>query len=168
MNDASSQDAQFSDCDHHWMALALEQARQAADDGEVPVGAVIVRDNELIAVGRNRMIGLHDASAHAEMVALRAAGQVLGNYRLLDCDLYVTLEPCVMCTGALVHARLRRVIYATRDPKTGAHASAFELLEHPTHNHRIEVAEGLMAEQASEMLSAFFRQRRLEAKQNRS
>lgn len=149
------------------MAVALLQAERAAKNREVPVGAVIVRDNQRIAVGRNRMIGAHDASAHAEMVALRAAGNVLGNYRLTGCDLYVTLEPCAMCAGALVHARLRRVVYATTDPKTGAHCSAFALLTDPTHNHRIEVVAGVLAEQASAQLSEFFRARRAERRQKR-
>ena len=130
-------------------------------DGEVPVGAVIVdAEGQLLAEGANRVIADSDPSAHAEIVALRAVGRRLGNYRLPGTTLYVTLEPCAMCAMAMVHARVARVVYAARDPKTGAAGSVFDLLAAPQHNHRIEVAEGVLAEEASRMLSNYFRRKR--------
>lgn len=146
--------------DRSWMLRALELAREAERDGEVPVGAVIVQDDALVGEGRNRMIGANDPSAHAEIDALRDAGRRLGNYRFPGATLYVTLEPCVMCAGAMIHARIGRVVYATTDPKTGAAGSAFDLLQHERHNHRLDVEGGILATEASEMLSAFFRARR--------
>lgn len=146
--------------DRHWMARALDLARRAEQEGEVPVGAVIVLDDAVIGEGRNRMIGAHDPSAHAEIDALRDAGRQVGNYRLPGATLYVTLEPCVMCSGALIHARLARVVYAATDPKTGAAGSKFDTLLSEHHNHRIEVCGGVLAEEASAMLSGFFRNRR--------
>lgn len=142
------------------MQRALELARRAGEAGEVPVGAVVVREGAIVGEGHNQPITAHDASAHAEIVALRAAGARLGNYRLPSCDLYVTLEPCVMCAGAIVHARIRRVVFATRDPKTGAAGSAFDLLTSDRHNHRVDVAEGLQGEEAAALLHGFFRARR--------
>lgn len=147
--------------DRRWMQRALELARLAeSEDGEVPVGAVLVLDGEVIGEGRNRMIGAHDASAHAEIEALRDAGRRVGNYRLTGSTLYVTLEPCVMCSGALVHARVARVVYAASDPKTGAAGSVFDTLVSDRHNHRIAVEGGLLAEEAGSMLRDFFKRRR--------
>ena len=154
--------ASRSDIDAHWMQHALRLAERADEaDGEVPVGAVIVdAEGQLLAEGSNRVIADADPSAHAEIVALRAAGRRLGNYRLPGTTLYVTLEPCAMCAMAMVHARVARVVYAARDPKTGAAGSVFDLLAAPQHNHRIEVAEGVLAEEASRMLSNYFRRKR--------
>jgi len=146
--------------DRFWMSQALELARQSELAGEVPVGAVIVLDGVAIGEGRNRMIGSSDASAHAEIDALRDAGRRIGNYRLPGATLYVTLEPCVMCAGAMIHARIGRVVYATTDPKTGAAGSAFDILQHERHNHRPVVDAGVMADEASAILSSFFRARR--------
>ncbi len=146
--------------DEHWMQRALEQARQAEAAGEVPVGAVIVRNGELIAEGWNRPISSHDPSAHAEIIALRAAGLKLDNYRLLDTELYVTLEPCPMCVGAMLHARVARVIYAAADTKTGALGGAFDLRNNAKHNHVFEVTAGVLADDSSELLRKFFRERR--------
>ena len=147
-----------------FMQLALEQARLAWAEGEVPVGAVVVKDGEVIAAGYNQPIGRHDPSAHAEIVALRAAAEKLGNYRLPGCELYVTLEPCIMCSGAMMHARLSRVVYAALDPKTGACGSVLNLFEEQRLNHHTEVAGGVMAEEASSLLKAFFAERRAAAR----
>lgn len=146
------------------MQLALEQARLAWAEGEVPVGAVVVKDGEVIATGYNQPIGRHDPTAHAEIVALRAAAEKLGNYRLPGCELYVTLEPCIMCSGAMMHARLARVVYAAPDPKTGACGSVVNLFDEERLNHHTEVAGGLMAEEASGLLKAFFAERRAAAR----
>ena len=144
------------------MAHALTLAGQAEQvDDEVPVGAVIVgSDGALLAVGSNRVISEHDPTAHAEIVALRAAGKALANYRMPGATLYVTLEPCAMCAMAIVHARLARVVYATTDPKTGAAGSAFDLLGSALHNHRVEISAGTLAEEAARMLSNYFRRKR--------
>lgn len=147
-----------------YMRLALEQARLAWAEGEVPVGAVVVRDGEVVAAGFNQPIGRHDPSAHAEIVALRAAADKLGNYRLPGCELYVTLEPCVMCSGAMMHARLARVVYAAPDPKTGACGSVLDLFGEERLNHHTEVVGGVMAEEASSLLKAFFAERRAAAR----
>ena len=146
------------------MQLALEQAQHAWRLGEVPVGAVVVKDGVVIATGFNQPIGRHDPTAHAEIVALRGAAEKLGNYRLPGCELYVTLEPCVMCAGAMMHARLARVIYAAQDPKTGAAGSVLNLFEHDKLNHHTEVAGGLLGDEASAMLRAFFAERRAAAR----
>ena len=146
------------------MALALAQAQLAWDRGEVPVGAVVVKNGEVIATGFNQPISGHDPTAHAEIVALRAAADKLGNYRLPGCELYVTLEPCIMCSGAMLHARLARVIYAATDPKTGACGSVVNPFDHPSLNHHTEVVGGVLADQASSLLRAFFAERRLLAK----
>jgi tRNA(adenine34) deaminase len=146
--------------DEHWMRRALEQARLAEAAGEVPVGAVIVRQGELVAEGWNRPLGTNDPSAHAEIVALRAAGLKLNNYRLLETELYVTLEPCPMCVGAMLHARVARVIYAATDPKTGALGGTFDLLNIAKHNHAFDVTAGVLAGESSELLRRFFRERR--------
>jgi tRNA(adenine34) deaminase len=148
-----------------FMALALAQAQHAWSLGEVPVGAVVVKDGVVIATGYNQPIGSHDPTAHAEIIALRAAADKLGNYRLPGCELYVTLEPCVMCAGAMMHARLARVVYAATDPKTGACGSVLNLFEQEKLNHHTGVLGGVLAEQASSMLKAFFAERRLAARQ---
>jgi tRNA(adenine34) deaminase len=155
--DAAALDAGF-------MRLALAQAELARAEGEVPVGAVLVRDGEVVASGYNQPIGRHDPSAHAEIMALRAAGEKLGNYRLPGCTLYVTLEPCAMCSGAMMHARLARVVYAASDPKTGVCGSVLDLFAHAVLNHHTEVAGGVLAEEASAMLKGFFAERRAAAR----
>ena len=149
--------------DNQFMQLALEQARHAWDLGEVPVGAVVVKDGAVIAVGYNQPIGKHDPTAHAEIVALRAAAGALGNYRLPGCELYVTLEPCVMCSGAMMHARLARVVYGAADPKTGAGGSVVNLFEQEQLNHHTAIAGGVMAEECGAMLKSFFAARRAAA-----
>ncbi len=146
--------------DTDYLRAALSEARAAEADGEVPVGAVIVLGGEIIATGRNRVIARSDPTGHAEIVALRAAGSVLGNYRLEGCDLYCTLEPCAMCAGAILHARIRRLTYAASDPKAGACGSVLGVMNHPQLNHRVEVASGLLAEECGAMLTSFFRSRR--------
>jgi tRNA(Arg) A34 adenosine deaminase TadA len=150
-----------TDQDSRWMSHALELARHAqSSEGEVPVGAVLVQDGKVVGEGWNRNIGASDPTAHAEILALRDAGRRLGNYRFPGAELYVTLEPCAMCAGAIVHARIARLIFAARDPKTGAAGSVFDLLQHEKHNHRVEVSEGVLGEEASELLRGFFRSRR--------
>ena len=146
--------------DELFMEEALREAARAQASGEVPIGAVVVRDGRVIGRGWNRPAFECDPTAHAEIVALREAGRELGNYRLSDCDLYVTLEPCAMCAGAITHARIRRLIYAADDPKSGAIQSAIHVLNHPALNHRVEVTTGVLAGRAMEMLQAFFRDRR--------
>jgi tRNA(adenine34) deaminase len=146
--------------DEHWMMRALELAHDAEALGEVPVGAVIVKDDQIIAEGFNQPIASHDASSHAEINALRAAGEALDNYRLLDTTLYVTLEPCIMCVGAMIHARVSRVVYGASDPKTGALGGAFNLLDAMHHNHVFEVTGGVLADECSTLLQAFFKARR--------
>lgn len=153
--------AAFTTLDTHWMRYALELAQRAAEAGEVPVGAVLVRDDAVLGEGWNRPIAEHDPSAHAEIQALRAAGQRVGNYRLPGSILYVTLEPCVMCAGAIVQARVAQVIYGAPDPKAGACGSVFDLLPSDGRfNHRTEVRGGLLAEACGDVLRAFFRARR--------
>jgi len=146
--------------DREFMEAALAEAHEAEAEGEVPVGAVVVRDGEIIARTHNQPVGLKDPTAHAEILALRAAAERLGNYRLTGCDLYVTLEPCAMCAGALVHGRVRRLVYAAADPKAGAVVSRQRLLEAPHLNHRVEVAAGILAEEAAALLQRFFALRR--------
>ncbi|NQD38645.1 tRNA adenosine(34) deaminase TadA [Permianibacter sp. IMCC34836] len=148
--------------DVFWMQQALLLAARAAEAGEVPVGAVLVRNGEKIAEGWNQPIALNDPTAHAEIVTLRAAAQALGNYRLNDCTLYVTLEPCPMCAGALVHARVKRVVYATADDKAGAAGSVLQVLRHPQLNHLCQVSNGVLADAAKAQLTAFFASRRKE------
>jgi tRNA(adenine34) deaminase len=151
----------FSPEDEQWMRRALELAEHARDvEGEVPVGAVLVLDGQSIGEGWNRVIVGHDPTAHAEIQALRAAGQALGNYRMPGATLYVTLEPCAMCSMAMVHARVARVVYGATDPKTGAAGSVFDTLVSDRHNHRIQAEGGLYAEQSGTMLREFFRSRR--------
>ena len=142
------------------MERALELAREAERAGEVPVGAIIVKDGAIIAEGWNRPISGHDPSAHAEMIAMRAAAQAIENYRLLDTTLYVTLEPCAMCAGAMVHARIKRLVFGATDPKAGAAGSIFNLVQHAALNHRLNVTSGVMAEECSAELRKFFAARR--------
>ena len=146
--------------DQIWMGLALEQARLAGTQGEVPVGAVVVKDGEVIGRGFNQPISSHDPSAHAEMVAIRDASQRLGNYRLTDCDLYVTLEPCVMCSGAIFHARIRHVIFGATDPKTGVAGSVMNLYASTPLNHHADVRGGVLAAESGALLQSFFAARR--------
>ena len=143
-----------------YMREALALARQAAAAGEVPVGAVVVKDNEIIGRGYNQPIIRHDPSAHAEVMALRDAAQHLGNYRLTNCDLYVTLEPCCMCVGAIMHARIARIFFGAADPKTGACGSVVNLFAETRLNHHAEVSGGLLAEESAQLLSEFFARRR--------
>ena len=158
MNTAN--DNTFSPRDHYWMKQALELARRAEAVGEVPVGAVVVADDALIGEGYNQPIASDDATAHAEIVALRDAGARRGNYRLPGVTLYVTLEPCTMCAGAMIHARVSRLVYAAPDPRTGAAGSACDIFAAAHHNHRVVVEGGLLAAQSAELLRAFFRARR--------
>jgi tRNA(adenine34) deaminase len=145
------------------MELALAEARAAQEAGEVPVGAVIVKNGEMIAAGQNRNLRDHDPSAHAEIVALHAAGEHLRNHRLEGCEMYVIIEPCAMCSGALVHARVKRLVYGAKDPKAGAVESVMQVVNHPRLNHRLEVKGGVLEAQCSQMLRDFFRARRLES-----
>lgn len=144
----------------YWMQKALELAHQAEALGEVPVGAVLVKNNEIVGQGFNQPIQNHDPSAHAEIIALRQAGQKIQNYRLVDTTLYVTLEPCAMCAMAMVHARVDTVVFATREPRTGAGGSLYQLLQHSGHNHQIKVVEGVLQEKSAELLKRFFKARR--------
>ena len=142
------------------MAVAIAEARAAELAGEVPVGAIVVRHGEIIGIGNNRALRDSDPTSHAEIVALRAAGKALGNYRLEQCTLYTTLEPCAMCAGAIIHARIARLVYAASDPKAGACGSVLDVIHHPRLNHRVVVDSGLLAEQCGTMLTEFFRGRR--------
>ena len=153
---------EFSEADTGWMRQALALADRAQhEDDEIPVGALLVgADGQLLAEGWNRNISENDPSAHAEIVAMRKAGQALGNHRLLGSTLYVTLEPCAMCAMAMVHARVARVVYAATDPKTGACGSVFDLLADPRHNHRVVVQGGLLADEAGTRLKDYFRAKR--------
>jgi len=143
-----------------WMAEAVSLALKAEAEGEVPIGAVVVSDGRVVGRGWNQNIGLHDPCAHAEIMALREAGKAVGNHRLVGCSLYVTLEPCLMCAGAMIHARLDRIVFGAVDPKTGAAGGKFDLLLEPAHNHAPAVAGGCLADECSELLRTFFRQRR--------
>lgn len=146
--------------DEHWMRCAFELAQQAQAEAEVPVGAVVILENHIIGEGWNQPIGLHDPSAHAEIAALRDAARRQSNYRLPGATLYVTLEPCVMCVGAIMHARIARVVYGAADPKTGAAGSMYELLGSDKFNHRVAVTRGVLADQCAELLRNFFQSRR--------
>ena len=152
--------------DNKWMARALELAQKAADVGEVPVGAVLVRDARVIGEAHNAPILSNDASAHAEILAIRAACKAVQNYRLPNTTLYVSLEPCAMCAGALVHARVSRVVIAAKEPRAGAGGSVLNVLQNSQLNHRCEVEFGLMEEQSALMLKAFFRARRKQSNKN--
>ena len=154
------QDGATEDSDEIWMLEALREARRALETGEVPVGAVVVRQGKIVGRGFNRNLSDSDPTAHAEIVALREAAAAIGNHRMGDCELFATIEPCAMCAGALVHARLRRLIYGADDPKAGAVHSVMRVLNHPCLNHRIEVRSGVLAGHCSEILQEFFRSRR--------
>jgi tRNA(adenine34) deaminase len=149
-----------ADTDIDWMQLALEEAVAAAATGEVPVGALIVSNGEIVGRGNNRNLRENDPTAHAEIVALRDAAARIGNHRLLGCTLYSTIEPCAMCAGAMVHARIARLVYGSHDPKAGAAGSVLEVINYPRLNHKIEVTSGLLEEQCSELLRKFFQERR--------
>lgn len=153
--------------DETFMQAALTEAKRAGAEGEVPVGAVVVYEQEIVGRGRNRVITDLDPSGHAEMQAIRAAAQHIGNYRLLDATLYVTLEPCPMCAGLLVHSRIKRLVYGAADAKTGAAGSIMNLLQHPQLNHQIEVDGGLCEAECSRLLSEFFQLRRAAKKRLR-
>ncbi len=142
------------------METALAEARLAGEAGEVPIGAVIVGEEKIIARGQNRVLRDVDPTAHAEIVAMRAAAAALGNYRLAGCTLYVTLEPCAMCAGAVIHARLDRLVFAAADPKAGACGSVLSVVNHPQLNHQMQVEQGIAAEESAELLRGFFRERR--------
>jgi len=156
---------EMQNTDNLYMQLALEVAREAAAAGEVPVGAIVVKDGVVIGRGGNSPIDTHDPTAHAEIAALRDAAKNLGNYRLVECSLYVTLEPCAMCTGAIQHARIARLIYGASDPKTGACGSVVNLMAEAKLNHHTEVFSGVLAQECGELLSDFFKQRRQKNKQ---
>jgi tRNA(adenine34) deaminase len=157
-NDLDTSEAESLDL--FWMQRALELARQAEVEGEVPVGAVLVKDDQVLGEGWNAPISEHDPTAHAEIRALRNAATRLGNYRLLDTTLYVTLEPCVMCAGAIIHARVNRVVYGAADPKTGAAGSVFDILNSEQHNHRVQITGGVLEQECSALLKEFFQARR--------
>jgi tRNA(adenine34) deaminase len=146
--------------DRDFMQAALDEARAAGEAGEVPIGAVVVREGAIVARGQNRVLRDVDPTAHAEIVALRAAATAVGNYRLNGCTLYVTLESCAMCAGAMTHARLERLVFAADDPKAGACGSVLEVLNHPRLNHQMQVEQGILAEESAELLRGFFRERR--------
>ena len=146
--------------DELWMSEALRCAQRALEAGEVPVGAVVIHEARVVGRGFNRNILDRDPTAHAEMVALREAGMALGNHRLVECDLFATIEPCAMCAGAAIHARIRRLVYGADDPKAGAVHSAMRVLNHPAANHRVEVRGGVLAGKCAEMVQEFFRTRR--------
>lgn len=146
--------------DQFWMQHAFELAKRAEEEGEVPVGAVVIRNEEVVGEGWNRPIGSKDPTAHAEIMALRAAAKKIHNYRLLNTTLYVTLEPCAMCAGAIIHARVHRLVYAAADPKGGAAGSVFNILPGEQLNHMVSVNAGVMVEECSELLTSFFQKRR--------
>jgi tRNA(adenine34) deaminase len=146
--------------DELWMEEALRAAQRALEAGEVPVGAVVVCEDRIVGRGTNRNIADSDPTAHAEIVALRAASATVGSHRLVDCELFATIEPCPMCAGALVHARIKRLVYGADDPKTGAVHSVIQVVNHPQLNHRMEVQGGVLAGRCAELLQTFFRDRR--------
>ncbi len=146
--------------DELWMEEALRCARRALEANEVPVGAVVVCDGAIVARGWNRNLTDNDPAAHAEVVALRQAGRIIGNHRLGDCELFVTIEPCPMCAGALMHARVRRLVYGADDPKAGAVHSVMQVLNHPKLNHQVDIRSGVLAGRSAELLQEFFRKRR--------
>ena len=150
--------------DQFWMQEALLEAQKGWEKNEVPVGAVVVQNNEIIAKAHNQPISGCNPVAHAEMLALQAAAKAISNYRLVDCDLYITLEPCTMCAGAIIHSRVRRVVFGAFEPKAGAAGSITQVFEQPQMNHRVEVVSGVMANECSTMISDFFRARRQQIK----
>jgi len=163
MNNKSEQES----LDIFWMQHALELAKRAESEGEVPVGAVVVYDDQVIGEGWNRPITDNDPTAHAEIMALRSAAKKINNYRLIDTTLYVTLEPCIMCTGAIIHSRVKRVVYGALDPKAGASESAFSILGTDCLNHKVEVNNGILSEDCGRILTAFFRNKREEKKRGK-
>jgi tRNA(adenine34) deaminase len=152
--------ATIPNSDELWMEEALRAAQRALDAGEVPVGAVVVCEGRIVGRGWNRNIADSDPTAHAEILALREAGASVGNHRLGECELFATIEPCAMCAGAMVHARIRRLVYGADDPKAGAVHSVLQVLNHPQLNHHMEVVGGVLAGRSAELLQAFFRERR--------
>jgi tRNA(adenine34) deaminase len=146
--------------DHEAMEAALTEARTAGEVGEVPIGSVVVREGKIIARGQNSVIRDSDPTAHAEIVAMRTAAKALTNYRLNGCTIYVTLEPCAMCAGAMIHARLYRLVFGAPDPKAGAAGSVLSVLNHPQLNHQMRMEQGILAKEAAELLQNFFRERR--------
>lgn len=150
----------MTNSDELWMEEALREAQRALEAGEVPIGAIVVLNKEIVGRGSNRNLTDSDPTAHAEILALRQAGAQVGNHRLGDCELFATIEPCPMCAGAMVHARLKRLVYGADDPKAGAVRSVMEVLNHPTLNHRMEVRAGVLAGRSAELLKQFFRSRR--------
>jgi tRNA(adenine34) deaminase len=158
------QDSNPTMTDQEFMQIALDLAQQAAAAGEVPVGAIVVKDGEIIGRGSNAPITTHDPTAHAEIRAMRDAAQRIGNYRLVGCTLFVTLEPCAMCTGAIQHARIAKLIYGASDPKTGACGSVVNLMAEPKLNHHTEISGGVLAAECGALLSGFFSARRKKAK----
>lgn len=171
MQQSSSQppksEPRFTDLDKHYMQMAIELAHQAEQQGEVPIGAVLVKDQQVIATGYNQSISLCDPCAHAEVNTLRQAGQALDNYRLLDTTLYVTLEPCPMCAGALLHARVARIVYGAPDLKAGAAGTVIDVFNSPAAFHYAQVEGGLLEEQCKSLLQNFFKRRRKEIKQQK-
>jgi tRNA(adenine34) deaminase len=153
--------------DELWMEEALREAQRALALGEVPVGAVVVSEGRIVGRGCNRPVSANDPTAHAEILALREAGTAIGNYRLLDCDLYVTVEPCSMCAGAITHARVRRLIYGAEDAKAGAVHSMLQVLNHPKLNHKVEVISGVLAARCTHLVQTFFREKRTGQDDNR-
>ena len=151
--------------DEFWMEEALRVAQRALDAGEVPVGAIVIRAGKIVGRGWNRNLTDVDPTAHAEILALREAGARVGNHRLVDCELFATIEPCAMCAGAMVHARLKRLVYGADDPKAGAVHSVLQVLNHPQLNHQMEVSRGVLAQRCADLLQSFFRKRREEQKQ---
>ena len=164
MSKAKIKDSDSARDDAAWMNMALKLAGDAAAAGEVPVGALVVKDGKVIGKGHNRNLMDNDPTAHAELVALREAAAHVGNHRLGDCVMFTTIEPCAMCAGAMVHARVTRLVYGAKDPKAGAAGSVLAVLNHPRLNHRIEVTEGVLAERCSEVLTSFFQARRGDGK----
>lgn len=161
-----SQDANYGrphdgdNTDVAWMELALDQARMAGERGEVPVGALVIKDGEIVGQGYNRNLLENDPTAHAEIVALRQAAEQMGNHRLLGCVMFSTIEPCAMCAGAMIHARLDRLVYGASDPKAGAAGSVLQVLNHPALNHKMEVTQGVLADRCSKIIQEFFKTRR--------
>lgn len=149
--------------DYDFMKIALAQAEDAYRRGEVPVGAVLVREGNIMAQAHNSPIAKNDPSAHAEMLVLRQAAELIGNYRLAGAELYVTLEPCIMCAGAIVHARVERVIFGARDPKCGAVVSLYNILDDKRLNHQVKITDGILSEECGEIISRFFREKRIKA-----
>ncbi len=168
MSDSQSTELTQEQLDQKWMSYAQSLAERAEAIGEIPVGAVIVKGDEVLAEGWNQSITTHDPCAHAEIVALRSAGQAEQNYRIIDATMYVTLEPCPMCAGAIVHSRIGRLVYGAKDYKTGAVGSVMNILEHDSMNHKVEYLAGVNESECSHQISAFFKRRRAEKKQQKA